>query len=120
MGEQTISCCDEQRQPFHANVQAKYVTILPPRAESLVEARIVRPWNRQHAFLESKTYTDGVVIASALYHPQQQPKIYVRMLNPQRSQSQFHLEKCSPDAVLWSPLNLRNLKVLPQMHLNKK
>ena len=81
MGEQTISCCDEQRQPFHANVQAKYVTILPPRAESLVEARIVRPWNRQHAFLESKTYTDGVVIASALYHPQQQPKIYVRMLN---------------------------------------
>jgi len=77
----SLLCSSTVTEHQKSEIQAKYVTILLPRAESLVEACIVRPWNCQHAFLESKTYTDGVVIASALYHPQQQPKIYVRMLN---------------------------------------
>jgi len=78
MGEQTISSHNEGRQPFHTDVQAKNAKILLSPAESFVEAHIDWLWDRQQASLGVKNL---VVIASALYHPQQQPEIDVWLLN---------------------------------------
>ncbi|KAF6017516.1 hypothetical protein EB796_024177 [Bugula neritina] len=98
MGEQTISSRNEGRQPFHADVQAKNAKILLSPAESFVEAHIDWLWDRQQASLGVKNL---VVIASALYHPQQQPEIDVWLLNYTKEPVTTPPGKCSPEAVLW-------------------
>lgn len=87
-GGRRIDCCSATGDPLLAKVQVKFKTLLPPRCEKIIPARLNRVWKQGTACVESTDTLLGVTVATSIHMPVNQD-IYIRVLNYSDSEQEL-------------------------------